>query len=283
MARYSGNILRMAAPDDPKVNQGGPDESHNDPSGPEGVPETRAQEITVPADMGTEYAGLTLEDGVPRAIVADQPSEGWNAPHAAMTPVGGGGTPAGYAPAWTQGDPHNASIDTSFAGGARGSLPGSTARADIRGVHGAGDDSLPYHRANPVGVAGTSFLERLIDFPKQIWAEPTGPGADKFIAGTNSYASSNPEGDNYTDRYGARVHWGFESQYFVHTPLYQDKPAQTYDRKVTPPTATDPLVGGKYSRTPILGQLAANTWVQELGEAPDVSGVDYGVPVDGVM
>lgn len=283
MASYSGNLLRMNAPDRPKVNQGGPDEEHDQPSGPDGVPEMRAQEISVSPDLGTEYEGLTLEDGVPRAIVDGQPSEGWNAPRASMTPVGSGGTPAGYAPAWTSGDPHNAEVDTSFAGAARGSLPGSTAGAGIRSVHGAGDDSLPYHRANPVGVAGTSFLERLIDFPKQMWAEPTGAGADKFIAGTNSYASSNPDGDNFENRYGARVHWGFESEYFVHTPLYQDHTAQTYDHRVTPVTATDPLVGGAYSRTPVLGQLAANTWLSELGSSPDVSGADYGVPVDGVM
>jgi hypothetical protein len=147
-----------------------------------------------------------------------------------------------------------------------------------------GDDSLPYRRANPVGVAGSSFLERLWNFPRQIWAEPTGPGADKFIAGTNSYGASNPEGDQYAEgRGGARVHYGFESPYFVHQELFIDKPAQTYDRRTPPVTATDPLVGGRYSNTPILGQLAANTWVAELGGAPDPSGVSYGVPVDGVM
>jgi hypothetical protein len=283
MASYSGNFLRLHAPDQPRIAPGGPDAAHAEPSGPDAVPDARAQEISVAPDLGTEYEGLTLEDGVPRAIVAGQPSEGWNAPHAAMVPVGGGQTPAGYAPGWTQGDPHNAEVDTSFLGGARGALPGGIPDGGIRGVHGAGDDSLPYHRANPVGVEGSSFLERLVDFPKEMWAEPTGQGADKFIAGTNSYRSSNPEGDNFQDRYGARVHWGFESPYFVHTPLYQDKPAQTYDHRVPPATATDPLVGGRYSSTPILGQLAANTWVQELGASADVSGADYGVPVDGVM
>jgi hypothetical protein len=169
--------------------------------------------------------------------------------------------------------------------GARyGSLPGSQYAAGAAGVHGVGDDSLPYRRANPVGVAGSSFLERLWNFPRQIWAEPTGPGADKFIAGTNSYGASNPEGDQYAEgRGGARVHYGFESPYFVHQELFIDKPAQTYDRRTPPVTATDPLVGGRYSNTPILGQLAANTWVAELGGAPDPSGVSYGVPVDGVM
>lgn len=282
MATYSGNILRLNAPGDPRINPGRPDESHDEPSGPDAVPETRADEISVSPDMGTEYAGLTLEDGMVRAIVADQPGLGWNAPSQAMTPVGGGGTPAGYVPAWTQGDPHNAEVDTSFRGGARGSIAGSTAEAGVRGVHGVGDDSLPYRRANPVGTAGTSFLERLIDFPKQMWGEPSGPGADKFIAGTNSYAASNPDGDNYNGRWGARVHYGFDTDYFVHTPLFQDHTPQTYDRRVNPVTATDPLVGGRYDRTPVLGQLAANTWISELG-GPDVSGVDYGVPVDGSM
>lgn len=284
MARYSGNILRLNAPDQPKIAPGAPDASHNEPSGPEGIPEYRAEEISVSPDLGTEYVGLTLDDGMPRALVADQPSLGWNAPNAAMTPPGGGGTPNGYAPAWTAGDPHNAEVDTSFAGGARGAIAGSSASAGIRGVHGAGDDSLPYRHANPVGVAGSSFLERLADFPRQIWAEPSGQGADKFIGGTNSYGASNPEGDQYAEgRGGGRVHFGFESPYFVHTPMYQDKPAQTYDRRTAPGTATDPLVGGNYSSTPVLGQLAANSWVTELGSAPDPSGASYGVPVDGVV
>lgn len=283
MASYSGNLLRMHAPDAPKVNQGGPDAAHAEPSGPDGVPEYRATEINVSPEMGTEYEGLILEDGMPRALVAGQPSEGWNAPSASMASVGGGTTPAGYAPAWTHGDPHNAEVDTSFLGSARGAIPGGHLDRGITGAHGTGDDSLPYHRANPVGVEGTSFLERLVDFPKQMWAEPTGAGADKFIAGTNSYASSNPDGDNFADRYGARAHWGFQSDYFVHTPLFQDKTAQTYDHRTPPVTATDPLVGGRYDRTPVLGQLAANPWVSELGSSPDVSGADYGVPVDGVM
>lgn len=282
LARYSGNLLRLKAPQSPHVNPGGPDASHNEPAGPEGVPETRAQEISVPADLGTEYAGLTLEDGVPRAIVADRPGLGWNAPEQAMTPVGGGGTPAGYAPQWVQGDPHNAEVDTSFAGGARGALPGSTARGGIRAVHGVGDDTHPAYRANPVGTEGTSFLERAVGFPEQVWAEPTGAGVDKFIGGTNSYSASNPEGDQYTHRGGARVHYGFEPNYFVHTPMFQDKVPQLYDRRTAPVTATDPLVGGRYDRTPALGQLAQNTWVSELGSAPTLDS-GYGVPVDGVM
>jgi hypothetical protein len=283
LAKYSGNLLRLMAPQSPHVNPGGPDASHDQASGPDGVPEMRADEISVAPDLGTEYAGLTLEDGFPRALVAGDPSLGWNAPENAMVPIGGGGTPAGYAPGWTQGDPHNALVDTSFAGGARGSIAGSHARADLRGVHGAGDDSHPYSRANPVGVGGTSFLERPVGFPEQVWAEPVGPGADKFIGGTNSYASSNPENDQYTYRGGARVHYGFETDYFVHTPLYQDHVPQFYDRRTAPITATDPLVGGRYSRTPVLGQLAANPWVTELGSAPDPAGADYGVSVDGVI
>lgn len=278
---YTGNILRLNAPADPHVNPGGPDAAHAEPSGPDGVPAFRAEQIAVPADLGTAYAGLTLEDGVPRAIVAGQPSEGWNAPHAGMTSPGGGGTPAGSVPAWTQGDPHSAEVDTSFSGAARGSIVGSPFAGGIRSVHAAGDDSGPLHRANPVGVEGTSFLERVIDFPKTMWAEPTGPGADKFVAGTNSYGASNPDGDQYTNRSGARVHYGFESSYFVHTPMYQDKPAQTYDRRVPPATATDPRVGGSTPRTPVMGQLAANPWLTELGESVTPSG--YGVAVDGVM
>lgn len=283
MPTYSGNVLRMNAPQDPHVNPGGPDDSHNQPSGPEGVPDTRMEEISVSPELGAEYAGLVLEDGMVRAVVAGQPGLGWNAPSNAMTPVGGGGTPEGYAPAWTAGDPHNAEVDTSFAGGARGAIAGSQAHAGVRPVYGSGDDSHPGHIANPVGVAGTSYLERTVDFPKEMWAEPTGQGADKFIGGTNSYHSSNPDGDNFDNRYGARVHYGFETDYFVHTPLFQDKYAQVYDHRTPPVTARDPLVGGAYSRTPILGQLAGNTWVSELGSTPDPSGVDYGVPVDGAI
>ncbi|WP_298561384.1 hypothetical protein [Streptomyces luteogriseus] len=282
MARYSGNILRLKASQDPKIAPGEPDSSHDQPSGPEGVPEFRAQEISVPGDLGTEYAGLTLEDGIPRAIVAGQPSLGWNAPEQASTPVGSGGTPAGIAPRWSQADPHNAAVDTSFAGSARGAIAGSPYSGSITGAHSAGDDSLPYRLANQIGVAGTSFLERLADFPRQIWAEPTGAGADKFVAGTNSYGSSNPEGDQYAEgRGGARAHYGFETQYFVHTPMFQDKPAQTYDRRTAPVTARDPLVGGGYTSTPAMGQLAANTWLTELGES--VTPVGYGVPVDGAI
>lgn len=282
MATYSGNVLRMNAPQQPKIAPGQPDSAHAEPSGPEAVPSYRAEEITVSPEMGAEYAGMTMEDGIPRAVVAGQPSLGWNAPEAASVPVGGGGTPNGYAPAWTKGDPHNAEVDTSFASARYGALPGSPFRANVAGVHGTGDDSLPYRAANPVGVAGSSFLERLWEFPRQMWAEPSGPGADKFIAGTNSYAASNPEGDQFAEgRGGARVHWGFESQYFVHQPMFIDKPVQTYDRRTAPLTSRDPLVGGQYYNTPIMGQLAANTWLTELGESITPSG--YGVAVDGVM
>jgi hypothetical protein len=280
MARYSGNLLRLNAPQEPRIAPGEPDSAHAMPSGPEGVPEYRAQEITVAEDLGTEYAGLRLDDGV-EILTEGQPSLGWNAPNAAMTPPGSGGTPNGFAPGWTAGDPHNAGVDTSFAGGARGAIAGSTAHADLRAVHGIGDDSLPYKIANPVGVEGTAFLEREAGFPEQMWAEPSGPGADKFIGGTNSYPTSNPEGDQYTYRGGGRVHYGFDTGYFLHTPMFQDKPAQTYDRRTAPITATDPLVGGAYTNTPTMGQLAANTWVSELGESVVPSG--YGVAVDGVM
>jgi hypothetical protein len=278
---YTGNVLRLKAPDAPRINPGGPDPAHIEPAGPEGVPETRAQEITVPADTGTEYAGLTMEDGIPRAIVAGQPGVGWNAPEAAMTPVGSGGTPAGYAPAWTAADPHNAAVDTSYASAARGAIAGSPYLGNTASVHAAGDDTHPAYAATPVGTEGTTFLERLIDFPRQMWAEPSGAGADKFVAGTNSYSSSNPDGDNFEHRYGARAHYGFETSYFVHTPMFQDKPAQTYERRVAPVTARDPLVGGSYPRTPSMGQLAANPWLTELGESVTPSG--YGVPVDGAM
>lgn len=282
MPRYSGNLLRFNAPQDPQLAPGAVDAAHDVPDGYDALPETRRDEIAVAPDLGTEYAGLSLEDGIPLAVVAGQPGLGWNAPEQASTPVGSGGTPAGETTAWTSGDPHNAAVDTSFAGGARGALYGSPFAAGVRSVYGSGDDSHPGHTANPVGVEGSSFLERLVNFPREMWAEPTGPGADKFTAGTNSYASSNPEGDQYAEgRGGARAHYGFESQYFVHTPLYQDKTPQTYDRRTTPVTATDPLVGGAYSNTPIVGQLAANTWVTELGESTTPAG--YGVPVDGVV
>ncbi|WP_158806478.1 MULTISPECIES: hypothetical protein [Streptomyces] len=281
MAAYSGNILRMKAPQDPSINPGGPDDAHAAPSGPEGVPDFRAVEITVPGDLGTEYAGLTMDDGVSRAITAGQPGLGWNAPESAMVPIGSGSTPAGYAPNWSTSDPHNAQVDTSYAAAARGAIAGSPYHGQYSGAHAAGDDTEPYSRANPVGVAGTSFLERLVDFPKEMWAEPSGAGADKFIGGTNSYHSSNPDGDNYTNRWGARVHWGFETDYFVHTPMYQDKTPQTYDRRTSPVTSRDPLVGGAYANTPSMGQLAANPWLTELGESAVPGG--YGVPVDGVV
>lgn len=282
MAAYSGNILRMKAPGDPRISPGGPDSAHAEPSGPDGVPEYRAAEIGVPGDLGTEYAGLTLEDGVPRAVIAGQPGVGWNAPEESSVPVGSGGTPAGSAPAWTAGDPHNAGVDTSFAASARGSIPGSPYTGSIVSAHGTGDDSHPGHTANPVGVAGSSFLERLAEFPRQIWAEPTGAGVDKFIAGTNSYSASNPDGDQYAQgRGGGRIFYGFESPYFVHQPMFIDRPAQTYDLRTAPVTARDPLVGGAYANTPVLGQLAANPWLTELGESVTPGG--YGVAVDGVM
>ena len=63
--------------------------------------------------------------------------------------------------------------------------------------------------------------------------------------------------------------------------MFQDKPAQTYDRRTAPVTARDPLVGGGYTSTPAMGQLAANTWLTELGES--VTPVGYGVPVDGAI
>lgn len=282
MARYSGNLLRMAAPGEPKIAPGGPDASHAQPSGPEGVPEYRAEEITVSPELGAEYAGLTMDDGVPRAIVVGQPSLGWNAPEESSTPVGSGGTPAGTAPAWSQGNPHNAGVDTSWARAARGQVPGSPYAGSLAPVHASGDDTEPYRRANPVGVAGTRFLARLADFPRQIWAEPTGAGADKFIAGTNSYAASNPDNDQYAPGRGeGRAYYGFESDYFVHQPMFVDRPAQTYDRQTAPVTARDPLVGGQYYNTPAMGQLAANTWLTELGESAVPSG--YGVPVDGAI
>lgn len=283
MATYSGNVLRLGAPAHPQITPGGPDASHDQPSGPAEVPAYRAEEITVPGTLGVEYAGLSMDDGMPRAIVAGQPGLGWNAPNTAMTPVGSGGTPAGRAPSWTAGDPHNAEVDTSFAAARYGSIAGTRYAANTAHVHASGDDTHPaYVATRQIGVAGSSFLERLADFPRQMWAEPSGQGADKFVAGTNSYNSSNPEGDQYaTGRGEGRAHYGFESPYFVHQELFIDKPAQFYERRTTPVTSRDPLVGGAYSNTPVMGQLAANTWLTELGESVTPSG--YGVPVDGVM
>lgn len=284
MATYSGNVLRMGVPADPRQSPGAPDTAHSAPSGPEGVPQYRAEEITVSPNLGTEYAGLVLDDGVPRAIVANRPSLGWNAPDTGLaSPPGGGGTPAGRAPSWARSDPHNADVDTSAASARYGSIFGSRYAGNISRVHSAGDDTLPYRHANPVvGTAGSSFLERLAEFPRQMWGEPTGAGADKFIAGTNSYAASNPENDQFAEgRGGGRTHYGFESPYFIHQPMFIDKPMQTYDRRTAPITARDPLVGGGYTNTPIMGQLAANPWLTELGESVTPSG--YGVPVDGVM
>src|SRR5690606_32902613 len=130
----------MRAPEDPRIAPGGPDASHAAPSGPEGVPEYRAEEITVPGDLGAEYAGLVLEDGVPRAVTAGQPALGWNAPDTAMVPPGSGGTPAGTAPRWAHADPHNAEVDTSYRSAARGALPGSPYNGSITGAHATGDD-----------------------------------------------------------------------------------------------------------------------------------------------
>ncbi|MFJ2307654.1 hypothetical protein [Streptomyces sp. NPDC087787] len=280
MATYSGNVLRMKAPERPHAHPSGPDSAHAEPSGMDALPQRRQDEITVRPDLGAEYAGLTLEDGVERALMAGQPGIGWDAASEAMHTPGDGSTPAGIAPAWLAGDPHNAGVDTSFASAARGAIAGSRHRANISRVHGVGDDSRPGHTANPVGVAGTSFLEREAGFPQSIGAEPTGPGADKFIAGTNSWSASNPEGDQFAaGRGGGRAHFGFETGYFVHTPMYQDRPAQTYDRRTAPPVSRDPRVGGTYPRTPQMGQLAANPWLTELGESVTPSG--YGVPVDG--
>lgn len=274
MARYSGNLLRLKSSPEPKIAPGAPDTSHNQPSGFEEVPGYRAEEITVSSDTGTDYAGLRLDDGVPEAIVAGQPGVGWNAPDTAMVPVGSGGTPNGWAPGWTRGDPHNADVDTSHTRN-KGATP-------LPPNHN-GNDTAPYSLRNPtVGVAGSSFLEREAEFPREMWAEPTGQGADKYIAGTNSYRSSNPEGDNFAEGRGeGRVHYGFESEYFVHQKMFIDKPDQFYERRTPPITATDPLVGGRYSTTPILGQLAANPWLSELGESVTPEG--YGIAVDGVM
>lgn len=274
MARYSGNLLRLAAPQDPKIAPGGPDPTHSNPSGPEEVPAYRAEEIDVSAETGIDYAGLAMYDGVPSAIVAGQPGVGWNAPDTAMVTPGSGGTPAGYAPAWTRGDPHNAAVDTSHWRN-KGATP-------LPPNH-DGNDEGPYSHVNQrVGVAGSSFLEREAEFPRETWAEPSGQGVDKFIGGTNSYKANNPEGDNFAVGRGeGRVHYGFESEYFVHQAMYIDKPDQFYERRTPPITATDPLVGGRYSTTPILGQLAANPWLAELGESVTPEG--YGVPVDGVL
>jgi hypothetical protein len=264
----------MAAPQEPKITPGAPDSAHYQPSGPEDVPAYRAEEISVSPETGIDYGGMRLYDGVPEAIVADQPGVGWNAPNTAMVPVGSGGTPARNVPGWTAGDPHNAAVDTSHYRN-KGATPLS-ANHD-------GNDTGPYTYALPMsGVEGTSFLERRVGFPTETWAEPTGRGVDKFIGGTNSYHANNPEGDQFAVGRGeARAHYGFETQYFVHTPMFQDKPVQTYERRTTPITATDPLVGGSYSRTPVMGQLAANPWLTELGESAVSDG--YGVAVDGVM
>lgn len=275
MTQYSGNLLRMAAAQNPAINPGGVDASHGEPSGPDGVPDYRVQEITVPGGTGAEYVGTSLDDGVPGAVLAGQPSVGWDAPDISMETPGGGNTPNGWVPKWLRGDPHNAAVDTSLAHNA-GATP-LPANHD-------GNDSGPYTFNNPiVGVEGSSFLERAKGFPTEIWAEPTGPGADKFVAGTNSYRSSNPEGDQYAPgRGGARVHYGFESQYFVHQQMFIDKPNQFYERRTPPITATDPMVGGQHSTTPILGQLAANPWLTQLGNAAPVD-TGYGVPVDGAI
>lgn len=274
MARYSGNLLRLAAPQDPKIAPGKVDDAHSMPSGPEGVPNYYAQKISEDPQRGIDYAGLRLDDGIPEAVIVGQPGVGWNAPETAIVTPGSGKTPAGSAPAWTRGDPHDAAVDTSHAS-RKGATP--------LGPNHEGNDTGPYSIVNPmVGVEGTTFLERLAGFPREVWGEPAGPAVDKFIAGTNSYRASNPDGANYDEgRGGGRVHYGFETQYFVHQPMFIDKPIQHYERRTAPITATDPLVGGRYSNTPSMGQLAANPWLTELGETNAVEG--YGVPVDGVM
>lgn len=277
MPRYSGNLLRLAAPQDPKVAPGEPDTAHNQPSGYDEVPGYYREQISVPADTGTEYAGLTLEDGVPRAIVAGQPSLGWNPANESSEPVGSGKTPTGQSPQWISGDPHNAAVDTSWAH-SRGATP-------LPANHDGNDWPVRTY-ANPVGgVEGTSFLFREVGGPQNTWAQPSGEAIDKFIAGTNNYAQNNPEGDQFaTGRWGGRAYYGFEPSYFVNTPMYQDKPAQTYQYGTAPLTATDPLVGGRYtgrSAEPSLGQLAANPYLTELGQSITPAG--YGVPVDGVM
>lgn len=277
MARYSGNLLRLSAPQDPKVAPGEPDVAHFQPSGPNEVPDYYQDQIAVPSDMGADYAGLTLEDGVTRALVADAPSLGWNPANEASVPVGSGTTPAGQAPGWIGGDPHNAAVDTSWAHN-RGATP-------LAANHDGGD--WPVRTiANPVtGVEGTSFLFRDVGGPANTWAPPTGDAIDKFIAGTNNYSQNNPEGDQFaTGRWGGRVYYGFDPTYFVNQPMYVDKPAQTYQYGTAPLTATDPLVGGRYtgrSADPALSQLAANPYLTELGESITPSG--YGVAVDGVM
>lgn len=277
MARYSGNLLRLAAPQDPKVAPGEPDASHYQPSGPDQVPGYYQEQISVSPDTGTEYAGMRLEDGVPQAIVAGAPSLGWNPANESSTPVGSGQTPAGQAPGWIGGDPHNAAVDTSWYHN-RGVTP-------LPANHDGNDWPVRTY-ANPVGgVEGTSFLFREVGGPQHTWAPPTGDAIDKFIAGTNNYAQNNPEGDQFAvGRWGGRVNYGFEPTYFVHQPMYIDKPAQTYQYGTAPLTATDPLVGGRYtgrSAAPAMGQLATNPYLTELGESVTPTG--YGVPMDGVI
>lgn len=277
MARYSGNLLRLAAPENPKVAPGEPDRSHYAPSGPDEVPGYRAEQISVPADTGIEYAGARLEDGVPQAIVAGQPGLGWNPAEAASEPVGSGHTPVGQAPRWLQGDPHNAAVDTSHAHN-KGATP-------LPANH-EGRDWPVRTYANPVaGVEGSQFLFREVGGPQNTWASPTGDAIDKFIAGTNNYPQNNPEGDQFAPgRWGGRVYYGFEPSYFVNQPLYTDNPPQTYQYRTAPLTATDPLVGGRYvgrSAEPAMGQLATNPYLTELGESITPSG--YGVAVDGVI
>lgn len=277
MATYSGNLTRLQAPTSPKVAPGEPDQAHYEPSGPDGVPAFYAEQISVAPDMGVEYAGLVLDDGVPRAVVATEANLGWNPANESSTPVGAGTTPAGQAPAWIGGDPHNAMVDTSHAHNA-GATP-LPANHD-------GNDTAVRTYANPVtGVEGSAFLIRDVGGPTQTWAPPSGDAIDKFIAGTNNYQQNNPEGDQFaTGRWGGRTTYGFEPTYYVNTPMYQDKPVQTYQYGTAPLTATDPLVGGRYvgrSADPALGQLAANPYLTELGQP--IPADTYGVPVDGVM
>lgn len=277
MANYSGNLVRLQAATDPKIAPGEPDADHYQPSGPEQVPEYYAEQISVPGDMGTEYAGLVLDDGVPRAVVADGPGLGWNPANESSTPVGAGTTPAGQAPGWIGGDPHNAMVDTSWA-------HNSGTRSAVAN-HDGQDWPVRQYANEVTGIAGTSFDWRDVGGPSQTWAPPSGDAIDKFIAGTNNYSQNNPDGDQFaTGRWGGRTTYGFSPSYFVNQALYIDKPAQTYQVPTAPLTATDPLVGGRYtgrSPDPAMGQLAGNPYLFELGSSPVDSG--YGVPVDGVM
>src|SRR5690606_36508144 len=277
MARYSGNLLRLAAPQDPKVAPGKPDDAHFQPSDPSEVPGYYQEQITVPADTGAEYVGARLEDGVPVAVMAGQPTLGWKPANESSEPVGSGHTPTGQVPRWLAGDPHNAAVDTSHRHN-RGTTP-------LPSNHDGHDWPVRTFAIPVGGVEGTSFLFREVGGPQNTWAQPSGDAIDKFIAGTNNYHANNPEGDQFAvGRWGGRVNYGFEPSYYVNQPMFIDKPAQTYQYGTVPLTATDPLVGGRYvgrSAAPALGQLAANPYLTELGESITPAG--YGVSVDGVV